>query len=86
MKNFFSVLFALILLLAFSACKSTKTIQQAMVKKDTVAVPEVPVEKLPTHMMYTLPNRRFYVIIQLGFSQDSVFPDRPYREYKVLCT
>ena len=49
MKNFFSVLFALMLLLAFSACKSTKTIQQAMVKKDTVAVPEVPVEKLPTH-------------------------------------
>ena len=49
MKHFFSVLFALILLLAFSACKSTKTIQQAMVKKDTVAVPEVPVEKLPTH-------------------------------------
>ena len=49
MKNFFSVLFALMLLLAFSACKSTKTIQQAMVKKDTVAAPEVPVEKLPTH-------------------------------------
>ena len=49
MKNFFSVLFALVLLLAFSACKSTKTIQQAMVKKDTVAAPEVPVEKLPTH-------------------------------------
>lgn len=49
MKHFFSVLFTLVLLLAFSACKSTKTIQQAMVKKDTVAVPEVPVEKLPTH-------------------------------------
>lgn len=49
MKHFFSVLFALVLLLAFSACKSTKTIQQAMVKKDTVAVPEVPAEKLPTH-------------------------------------
>ena len=49
MKHFFSVLFALMLLLAFSACKSTKTIQQAMVKKDTVAAPEVPVEKLPTH-------------------------------------
>ena len=49
MKHFFSVLFALVLLLAFSACKSTKTIQQAMVKKDTVAAPEVPVEKLPTH-------------------------------------
>ena len=49
MKHFFSVLFTLVLLLAFSACKSTKTIQQAMVKKDTLAVPEVPVEKLPTH-------------------------------------
>lgn len=49
MKHFFSVLFALVLVLAFSACKSTKTIQQAMVKKDTVAAPEVPVEKLPTH-------------------------------------
>lgn len=48
MKQFFSVLFACVLLLAFSACKSTKTIQQAMVKKDTIAAPEVPVEKLPT--------------------------------------
>ena len=48
MKQFFSVLFACVLLMAFSACKSTKTIQQAMVKKDTIAAPEVPVEKLPT--------------------------------------
>lgn len=48
MKQFFSILFACVLLMAFSACKSTKTIQQAMVKKDTIAAPEVPVEKLPT--------------------------------------
>lgn len=48
MKQFFSVLFVCVLLLAFSACKSTKTIQQAMVKKDTIAAPEVPVEKIPT--------------------------------------
>lgn len=48
MKQFFSVLFACALLMAFSACKSTKTIQQAMVKKDTIAAPEVPVEKVPT--------------------------------------
>ncbi len=48
MKNLVSIFFASVLLLAFSACKSTKTIQQAMVKKDTVAVPETPVEKLPT--------------------------------------
>jgi hypothetical protein len=48
MKQFFSILFACVLLMAFSACKSTKTIQQAMVKKDTIAAPEVPVEKIPT--------------------------------------
>lgn len=36
------------MLLAFSACRSTKKIQQAIVKKDTVVV-VTPVEKLPTH-------------------------------------
>jgi hypothetical protein len=36
------------MLLVFSACRSTKKIQQAMVKKDTLAV-VLPVEKLPTH-------------------------------------
>lgn len=49
MKQFFSILSSLVLLLAVSACKSTKTIQQAMVKKDTVAVTELIVEKQPTH-------------------------------------
>jgi hypothetical protein len=48
MKNFLSILVTIALLLAFSACRSTKKIQQAMVKKDTVAV-VIPVEKLPTH-------------------------------------
>jgi hypothetical protein len=38
----------MMMLLIFSACRSTKKIQQAMVKKDTVAV-VIPVEKLPTH-------------------------------------
>jgi hypothetical protein len=48
MKNFLSILVTIGMLLAFSACRSTKKIQQAMVKKDTVAV-VLPVEKLPTH-------------------------------------
>jgi hypothetical protein len=48
MKNLLSILLSFALLLAFSACRSTKKIQQAMVKKDTVAV-VIPVEKLPTH-------------------------------------
>lgn len=49
MKKISSIVFAATLLLAFSACRSTKKIQQAIiVKKDTVAV-VTPVEKLPTH-------------------------------------
>ncbi|HLP38596.1 MAG TPA: DUF4292 domain-containing protein [Lacibacter sp.] len=48
MKNLVSIIVTIGMLLAFSACRSTKKIQQAMVKKDTVAV-VLPVEKLPTH-------------------------------------
>ncbi len=49
MKNLLSILVSFALLLAFSACRSTKKIQQAIVKKDTVAV-VTPVVKLPTHV------------------------------------
>ena len=48
MKNLLSILVSFALLSAFSACRSTKKIQQAIVKKDTVAI-VTPVEKLPTH-------------------------------------
>jgi hypothetical protein len=48
MKNLLFILVAFALLVTFSACRSTKKIQQAMVKKDTLAV-VLPVEKLPTH-------------------------------------
>lgn len=48
MKNLISILVTIAILLVFSACRSTKKIQQAIVKKDTVAV-VTPVEKLPTH-------------------------------------
>lgn len=48
MKNLLSILATIAVLLVFSACRSTKKIQQAIVKKDTVAV-VTSVEKLPTH-------------------------------------
>ena len=50
MKKAVSIVFAAILLLGFSACRSTKKIQQAIVKKDTVVVaPPTEFVKLPTH-------------------------------------
>lgn len=50
MKKAVSIVFAAILLLGFSACRSTKKLQQAIVKKDTVIVaPPTEVVKLPTH-------------------------------------
>lgn len=48
MKNLLSIVVTIGMLLAFSACRSTKKIQQAIVKKDTVVI-VTPVEKLPTH-------------------------------------
>ena len=49
MKKVVSIAFAALLLLGFSACRATKKIQQVIVKKDTVAVVDTPVLKLPTH-------------------------------------
>jgi hypothetical protein len=48
MKKFLSILVIIATLLVFGSCRSTKKIQQAIVKKDTVAV-VAPVEKVPTH-------------------------------------
>lgn len=48
MKNFLFIPVAIVTLLFFGSCRSTKKIQQAIVKKDTVAI-VTPVEKLPTH-------------------------------------
>jgi hypothetical protein len=47
MKRVYYIAVAVVLLMAFTACRSTKKIQQAIIKKDTVAVviPDV----LPTH-------------------------------------
>lgn len=50
MKKVITILFAAFLLLGFSACRSTKKLHQAIVKKDTTAVlPSAEVVKLPTH-------------------------------------
>lgn len=50
MKKAVSIVLAAALLLGFSACRSTKKLQQAIVKKDTVAVaPPAELVKLPTH-------------------------------------
>ena len=49
MKKVVSIAFAALLLLGFSACRATKKIQQVIVKKDTVAVVDTPVLKVPTH-------------------------------------
>ncbi len=48
MKNLLFIPVTIAMLLVFSACRSTKKIQQAIVKKDTVAM-VTSVEKLPTH-------------------------------------
>ncbi len=48
MKNLLFIPVTIAMLLIFSACRSTKKIQQAIVKKDTVAM-VTSVEKLPTH-------------------------------------
>lgn len=48
MKNLLFIPITIAMLLVFSACRSTKKIQQAIVKKDTVAM-VTSVEKLPTH-------------------------------------
>ena len=50
MKKVVSIAFAALLILGFSACRSTKKLHQAIVKKDTTAVlPSAEVVKLPTH-------------------------------------
>ncbi|WP_158637375.1 DUF4292 domain-containing protein [Lacibacter cauensis] len=49
MKKAVLLVIAAAMLLGFSACRATKKIQQVIVKKDTVAVVDTPVLKVPTH-------------------------------------